>query len=317
VLFPIYAGARFIRLRDFDIVHAILPNSYFIAVLVNALSGWRPLVVSRVSQNWYHHDHRLFQFVERHILHRAADAAIGNSGAILEELRGEGVPDQKLSLVHNGIDVTAFDVEMVERSEARAQLNVPNDILVLSSVANLHVYKGHADLIEALYIMGVALDQNWLLLVAGADVNGSLDKLRCLVDERGLTGNIRFLGQRLDVPLILSAADIHVSASHSEGFPNNILEAMAAGLPVVATNVGGVPEQVLHGVTGLLAPARNPVALSEAMSALARDPKRRAILGREGRQRVEREFTIERSVAGFEKVYANVAGRRLNRSETQ
>jgi glycosyltransferase involved in cell wall biosynthesis len=305
----VHAGARLIRARNFDIVHAVLPNAYLLAVLANALAGSRPLVMSRVSQNWYQKDYPFFSFVERHVLHRAVDAAIGNSHAILQELRLEGFARHKLSLVHNGIDVVAFDAEAIDRRSARARLGIPNDALVFSSVANLHVYKGHTDLIEALSMARSRLPQNWLLLVAGAGFNGNLDRLTRLVGERGLTSHVRFLGQRLDVPVVLSAADIHVSASHSEGFPNNVLEAMCARLPVVATAVGGVPEQVLDGVTGLLVPPRNPPELSEVLAALAGDPDRGALLGRRARRRVEREFSIERSVAGFEDVYAGLVRR--------
>ena len=122
-----------------------------------------------------------------------------------------------------------------------------------------------------------------------------------------MADNVRFLGQRLDVPMILSAADIHVSASHTEGLPNNILEAMCARLPVIATDVGGVCELVLNGTTGILVPPRNTQALSEAIVALASDPERRKALGSSGRQRVEAEFTIERCVGHFEEIYDNLA----------
>ena len=99
---------------------------------------------------------------------------------------------------------------------------------------------------------------------------------------------------------------IHVSASWYESFPNNILEAMCAGLPVVATAVGGVPEQVADGLTGILVPARNPKALSEALLTLARDLDRRRAMGRAGRQRAEVEFPIARSVTALEQTYVRL-----------
>ena len=307
VLAPTYFGYRMMRRRKFDIVHAVLPNAYIVAVLANALSSRRPLVMSRTSQNTYHGEHRLFSMVERHVLHRRVDLVVGNCNSILNDLRVEGLPDERLRLVRNGIDVASFDAEMVERASARARLEISHNTLVLSAVANLHSYKGHVDLIEALAQAAPQLPQGWQLLVTGADVDDNLNTLTQMVAERGLVDNVRFLGQRLDVPTILSAADIHVSASHTEGLPNNILEAMCARLPVVATDVGGVCELVLNGATGILVPPRNTQALSEAIVALASEPERRTALGRSGRQRIETEFTIERSVRRFEEIYDSLA----------
>jgi glycosyltransferase involved in cell wall biosynthesis len=295
------------RRRKFDIVHAVLPNAYIVAILANALSLRRPLVMSRTSQNTYHNEHRLFSMVERHFLHRGVDLAVGNCNSILNDLRVEGLPDERLRLVRNGIDVVWFDTEMVERASARALLEISDNTLVLSVVANLHAYKGHADLLEALARAAPQLPRGWQLLVTGADVDNNLDTLMRMVGEKGLADNVRFLGQRLDVPTILSAADIHVSASYTEGLPNNILEAMCARLPVIATDVGGVCELVLNGTTGILVPPRNTQALSEAIVALVSDPKRRTVLGSSGRQRVEAEFTIERCVGRFEEIYDSLA----------
>jgi glycosyltransferase involved in cell wall biosynthesis len=249
---------------------------------------------------------RLLGAIERTWLHRKVDIAIANSQPVLNELRAEGVPEQKLMLIHNGIDAVKFADEMLDINQARDRLAVPQGALVFSSVANLHGYKGHADLLQALYQVKDKLPPNWLLLGAGRDVNDNLIKLRQMADELGLSQHVRLLGQRRDIPVVLSTADIHVSASWHESFPNNILEAMCAGLPVVATATGGVPEQVADGLTGILVPARNPKALSEAVLALAHDRERRQAMGRAGRERVEREFPIARSVSGLEQVYGRL-----------
>jgi glycosyltransferase involved in cell wall biosynthesis len=296
--------ARYIETTNTDIVHAILPSAYLTAGLANVLTERRTLLMSRVSLNWYQRDHRVLGLIERWFLHRRVDLAIGNSAAVLEELRAEGILNRKLVLVHNGIDSASFVEAMVDTQDARGKLGIPRHALVFSSVGNLFPHKGHADLLHALSMAGDRLPSDWLLLVAGRDVDGSLSKLRHLAGELGLSQHVRLLGERRDVPVILSAADIHVSASHCEGFPNNILEAMCGRLPVVATAVGGVPEQLIHGETGLLVPAQNSRALSEALLALVRDPDRRTAMGRAGRERVERHFPIERSVHAFEQVYS-------------
>jgi len=306
------ALADYVRGGDFDVVHAVSPSAYVSTVIANSLSRRRPLVMSRVSLNFYHRDARFLPTIER-IFHRRIDLAIGNSQAILQELRLEGIPARKLLLIYNGIDLADFTSTMLERQQARARLEISQTALVLTSVASLFPYKGHADLLNALHLAQDRLPADWILLVAGQDIDGNLATLRHLGDQLGLRQNVRFLGERQDIPAILSAADIHVSASHHEGFPNNILEAMCAGLPVVATAVGGVTEQVSEGCTGYLVPPHDPKALAAALCALVEDPSRRAAMGEEARLHVDRQFHIERNVAGLERAYASLAGLRGRR----
>ena len=303
--------ARELRAGDFEVVHAILPSAYVIAALANLLAGGRALVMSRLSLSWYQKDYWLLHTLERVVLHRRCHLAIGNSNAILWELRQEGITDDKAVLIHNGIDARAFRDAMGERDTAREQLGVAPDVLVFSAVANLFAYKGHEDLLHALAMAKDRLPPNWRLLAAGRDQNGNLAKLNRMAGELGLSQHVRFLGQQLDTGTILSAADIHVSASHHEGFPNNILEAMAAGLPVVATAVGGVPELISDELTGQLVPPHEPRELAEALLLLARDRGRRLAMGRAARRRVELHFPIERSVAAFADAYTRAAAARV------
>ncbi len=124
-----------------------------------------------------------------------------------------------------------------------------------------------------------------------------------LAVEYGLSSTVEFLGPRADVPIILSASDIHISASHEEGLPNNIIEAMCARLPVVATAVGGVPELVVHGHTGYLLPPQDVDRMADALMALAREPIRRQAFGEAGYARVMSRFNIDDKVAAFESIY--------------
>ena len=315
-------GSRYLRLSrpiarvldeaDFDVLHTMSPSDYVIGALANGFSRRQRLVMSRLSLNFYRNDARLFAVVER-LLHRRVDLAVGNAQAILRELETEGIPTSKLMLVRNGIDPTKFIHSMIDRHEARSRLEIPRDGLVFTSVANLFPYKGHVDLLQALHLVRDRLAADWTLLVAGREINGSLETLRRLAEQLGLSANVRFLGQRRDIPHILSAADIHVSASHHEGFPNNLLEAMCAGLPVVATAVGGVPELVMNGNTGLLVPPKDPLSLAGAILSLAGDLSQRESFGAAGRQRVVQHFSIRNSVTALQDVYLRAAksGREL------
>lgn len=301
------AGARLLRAGNYDVVHAVLPSSYLIAVLASAMALRGRVLMSRLSQNWYQADHPLFGFIERQMLHRMASAAIGNAFGIVDELRAEGIRDDKLSLLRNGLDVGQFDASLVDRDTARQQLLLPRQALVLSAVANLHRYKGYDDLIGALSLAAPRLPDEWYLLIAGSDRDGNLARLQEVARLQGLERNIRFLGPRSDISLILSAADLHVTASHSEGLPNNIIEAMFARLPVIGTAVGGIPELVEDGETGLLVAARDHEALSRAIVELAGARDRRTAMGLAGRAVAETSFDVRRTVTELSAIYEDLA----------
>jgi glycosyltransferase involved in cell wall biosynthesis len=127
--------------------------------------------------------------------------------------------------------------------------------------------------------------------------------LRAVAAELNLGNGVTFLGETRDVPAVLARAQLFVLSSVSEGMSLTLLEAMATGLAVVATNVGGNPEVVVDGETGLLVPPRDPAALAAALLRLRREPGERARLGRAGRERVERHFDVRRMVASYEDLY--------------
>ena len=311
--------ALYIRSSEVDVVHTILPDSYLVGACAAALAGGRPLLMSRLSLNLYQQEYKLVGFIERRILHRTVDAVIGNSDAMLRDLRSEGVNRSKLHLVYNGIDVRGFANEMVDNATARRLLGISNGATVFTVVANLHPYKGHRDLLHALAALSRTWRSDWLCLFVGKDVHDCLPELKRLCLEYGLSRNVEFLGPRTDVPAILSASDIHISASHQEGLPNNIIEAMCARLPVVATAVGGVPELVVHGQTGYLLPPQDVDRMTAALVALACAPVRRKAFGEAGFARVTSHFNIDTNVTAFESIYAGLGSpydRRSGRSRS-
>ncbi len=298
--------ASYIRSENIDVVHAVLPNSYVVAAVAIALARRAKLVLSRVSLNWYHERLPLLGFLERRIFHRRIDMAICNTLAIREQLVAEGIPLESIRLIQNGIALPAFLPEC-GRSQARKEIGISDEALVFTSVANFYPYKGHADLLKALHLANDSFPPNWMLLAVGGDVDGYVNEVHAQCGALGLTRHVRFLGLRNDIEVILRASDIHISASHTEGLPNNVLEAMSASLPVVATAVGGVPDAVIDGRTGLLVPPKDPKRMAQALLLLAHDPDRRRSMGEAGRSLAGSSFSLERSVRAFEQVYAQVA----------
>tara|TARA_R110002072_G_scaffold728_4_gene5788 strand:+ start:264107 stop:264589 length:483 start_codon:yes stop_codon:yes gene_type:complete len=149
-----------------------------------------------------------------------------------------------------------------------------------------------------------ALPEPWLVLCIGRD-DGIGTCLQQEADSLGVGSNIRFLGSRSDVPLFLRLADVSILCSHEEGFSNAVLEGMAAGLPMVVTDVGGNAEAVLDGITGYVVPAHNPECLADALLkvALADD---RALMGDRGRVRVAEKFSMSSCIDAYEALYREV-----------
>jgi glycosyltransferase involved in cell wall biosynthesis len=161
--------------------------------------------------------------------------------------------------------------------------------------------KGHACLIEAARIVCRAVPSAKFVLVGdGAE----RPKLEQQVGQAGLEKNFLFLGLRQDVPELLACCDLSVLPSEAEGLPNSVLESMAAGLPVVATRVGGTPEIIIDGVNGLLVPPRNPPALADAILRVLQDADLARRLSRTGQARMRTRFSYDRLIAQLEQLYS-------------
>lgn len=301
--------ARYIRENRIDVVHCILPNAYFYGTIAALLSGRTNIVMSRLSLNHYQKTMPFYFTAERRFLHRFVKVAVGNAKSVLDDLVDEGIPERKLFLLYNGIVVDGYRPSAERRARAREMLGLAPETLVVTAVGNLHPYKGHADLISAVARIADDLPSPWRLLIAGSDRAGHELVLRRMISEFALEERVMLLGHRDDVPDLLAAADIHAMPSHEEGLPNSIIEAMASGLPVVASRVGGIPELVVEGENGLLVEPRDPDGLSAALLALARDPHRRARIGEANEARVRAQFSLERSVSRYEELYASLTTR--------
>ena len=261
--------------------------------------------MSRLSSNFYMETFPHYRLVETRLLHRRVDAVVCNAETIRAELVGEGVPADRVTVVPNGIDVDAFTVTAAKRTTARAARGIADDALVMTCVANLHPYKGHDDLIAALALARAQMPRDWLLLCAGRDVDGHREKLEAAARVYGLADHVRFLGEVEDIPQLLAASDIHVHPSREDAFPNSVLEAMAAGLPVVATAVGAVP-QMLEAQSGALCAPKSPEQLARAIAMLA-DARLRRELGSANAGRARARYGIGAVAGSYERLYTAAA----------
>jgi glycosyltransferase involved in cell wall biosynthesis len=196
--------------------------------------------------------------------------------------------------IPNAIPTERYTPDAARRAEWRSQHTVPQDALVYTCVAGLRPQKNHRLLLQAFAQAAQRLPDALLLLVGPPDrLDPSYaESLKALAQELGLGQRVRFLGSRADVPDILRASDVFVLSSDYEGNPLSVLEAMAAGLPVISTAVGGVPELVQHGATGLLVPAGDAHALAEAMAQLGCNAPLRAAMGNAAWQTALQRFDV-------------------------
>jgi len=281
---------------------AILP------VLIARAHGVRSLV--RSIHSCYHHgSSRVRRLWFR--LELSLSVALGTRiVAVSEEVRRWEsqhlrLPESWITVVENGLDLERFanaSGRAVDLAALIGQTGPRQQLFLVLCVAGLRPEKNHAVLLRAMAELrrrGCPRDPH--LLLAGA---GQLEaELRRLAQELDLERHVHFLGLRRDIPELLAAADVFAMASDREGLPICAAEAMAAGKPVVATNVPGLAAVIVDNHTGLLVPPRNPEALADALERLARDPDLCQRLGSAGRARAMQRYSIRACAAAYERLY--------------
>lgn len=199
-----------------------------------------------------------------------------------------GISPQRVRLIYNGVDTTRFCPSPQGRESMRRNLQIPPDVVVIGIVARLARIKNHEILIRAYAKLHAAPGKKTRLVIVGdGPERAGLEEMS---RQFGISADVLFLGERRDTPELLNAFDIYILPSLSEGMNLTLLEAMGAGLPVVASRVGGNVEIVEDGNTGYLFPSGNVDALSELFGRLVSEPERRARMGQSGRERVLRQF---------------------------
>lgn len=298
------AGATLLRKEGIRIAHCYLPAANTLGPVAARLGGIRRTIVSKRSLSNYKERSRLAASAES-LGNRLADVVMVNSDAVRRDVeQTETCWQGKFRKIYNGVaPIPGWGPE--ERAAFRRSEGIPVDARVVLCVSNFYPYKGHADLVDAIARIAPGFPGAVFLLV-GRD-SGTLERTRSLARERGIGETVRFPGGRTDVPDLLRASDLFVHPSHEEGFSNAILEAMAAGLPVVATDVGGNPEAVVDGETGRLVPVRDPEAIAAALGELLADERLRRAMGESGRKRAMERFSLGRMVAEIESLYESCA----------
>ena len=276
-----------------SVLHAYLPEAC--AVAAAAVPKGIPLIVSKRSLRASLYRLPWVPYMERFSNRRAARIVVNSKAVALDVEAKEGAPSEKIRLVYNGVDVERFCPSPGRRAGP----------LRVGMLANFIPYKGQCLAIEAFARVASSCESELVLWGRGGPYS---EACRRRARDLGVSERVRFPGQAEDPAGALRDLDVLVSASTEEGFSNSILEAMATGLPVVATAVGGTPEQLEGGRTGLVVPPGDPDALAEGMRRLLTDAALRRRLGESARGEVSRRFSMAAMIAGTERIYDELLG---------
>ena len=274
-----------------DIVHSYDYASRAAIPISKIFSRYKNIVSIRKQPGWQ------YSWWDQ-VLNSFADCILTNSHKAVESLRlglQQNVPCQ---VIYNGIDLQKFDEEANRGFDF--ELPVDPGSRVICVVARLHPVKGLDILLNAFTKISRAMDNVQLWIVGDGP---EMEKLKQQTDRLGIGSKVVFWGQKKNIPSILKQAEIGVLSSHVEGLPNAIIEYMAAKLPVVATNVGGIPELITHNTNGLLVEPNNPDELAMAILTLLNDPRLAEKFGENGRLFVEQNLDLKCMVSKVETIY--------------
>ena len=292
---------RVLRRRRIDVLHAHMFGSNVWGTAIGRLARV-PVVVAH-EHSWSFTGEPVRRMLDRQVVGRGADVVVAVSRSDAQRMvELVGIPEARVRLIPNGIAPLS-----TAQTDVRRELGIAPDASVLGTLAVLRPEKALSVLVEAAQRLVPSFPE---LRVLVAGTGPEEEQLREMIRRLGLEHAVTLLGFREDVAGVLAAVDVAVFSSDREGSPLAVLESMAAGKPVVATNVGGVPDLVRDGIEGFLVPPRDPTALADAVARLLRDRPLRDRLGRQARDRQQEHFSIDATIARVEALYLELAERK-------
>jgi glycosyltransferase involved in cell wall biosynthesis len=293
--------AREIRTRQIQVVHAHQYTPFFYSALAKLSLGTRfKLIFTEHGRHYPDVVSRVRRLVNRLVLSRFADAVNAccdfSAQAVIEK---DGFPRWQMEVIDNGIDLAPYR-DSRSKSEIRQNLGLDPDRKYLTTIARFHPVKDHAMLLRGFAPVAHASTNVELLLAGDGPLKPQLQEL---CRELGIESRVRFLGIRNDVPELLKACDLFCLTSVSEAASLTLMEAMAASLPVIVTDVGGNPEIVRRGIDGLLVPRGDFVACTQAIQQLLDNEPLAKQMGLNGHRRIVERFQLQHTIARYDQLY--------------
>ena len=299
--------ARHIARRRIQIVHAY--NFYGNVFAVPPARMVAPVVIASI-RDCAPYLTSMQKRVQRYAC-QLADCVLVNAEAVRRWLVAEGYDDSKIVVIPNGVDLSRFAAPP-DADGLRRQLGLPFDAPLVAIVSRLTRLKGLEQLLEAAALLRPAHpDARYLIVGETAPSDTAyLDVLKRLAAAHGVADRVVFTGLRSDIPAVLAAADVSVMPSLNEALSNVLLESMAAGAPTVATRVGGTPEVIVDGATGLLVPPGDARTLAAAIARLLADRALASRIGHAARRLIHDHFSVDRMVTATEQLYLDLLTRK-------
>lgn len=300
--------AQFLKQREIDVVHT---HDFYTNIFGMAAAGLARVPVRIASRRESAVRPKTQRFVER-AAYRLAHAVVANCEDVRQQLIREGVPAQKVRTIYNGLDLERVQPAPTERKEILKSLNLPQGARFVTIMANMraHVrgpepicFKDHPTFLRAARRVYESVPEAAFIIGGEGEL---LDATRELARSLGIEDRTFFIGRCQDVGSVLSVSDVCVLSSSSEGFSNAILEYMAAGRPVVATDVGGAKEAIVHGETGYLVPAGDHEKMANHIISLLLDHESASSMGESGRRRVNETFSTVKQLQNVESLYTEL-----------
>jgi len=293
-----------VRRERYAILDAWLYPGYFLAALTRPLTRVPVLVSGRRSLSDYKENWGVFRrFLDR-VAARWSDVIVANAQAVADDVTlREGVAASRIRVIRNGVE-EPLPMSPAVRSALRDRWSVSEDQIVIGCVSNYKAGKGLEDLVTAAALVCAAQPNARFVLVGTGPLEARLQEL---IAGNRLVGKVILHGEEPDARTILGAFDVFVQSSASEGLPNVVLEAAAAGIPVVATDAGGTGEVLADGESGLLVPIGNREGLADALKLLVSNPSKRRHMGKAAQRRVRRDFSVRLFVDSVAALYRELS----------
>ena len=282
------------------IVQGILPLPSLVASVVGKLLFLPKVIISRRALGTHQDRRWIWKYLDR-LSSMAADVVVVNSNAVFKDvINREHLDERKIRLIYNGVYLEKVTVGS-HREDVRSRLNISKNEIAIVYVANLIEYKGHADLLRA--FLGVSKKLDFVRLILIGEDRGIMADLAAFVEQEKLNKKVLFLGQRKDVSEILTGMDVGVMASHEEGFSNALLEKLGAGLPIVATDVGGNREALDGLPSCYIVPPKAIPDLEIALLKVSEDVLRNENGSKVRQDSITKRFSVNAMVSSYERLF--------------
>ncbi len=298
--------SRALKKNMINIVHTHNSSNWLYGAIAGKIAGIPVIHTEHTTRNSYS-KHAIRWALIENVLAKFTKTIISVAESIKNQMSiFANIDPRKIKIIHNGIEYDKFD-RTIDKEKIKRSLSLAKDDIVIGNVARFYDNKDHKTLLKAFKLVLGKVQNTYLLLIGDGPLKKEAEDV---AKDLQLEKKVKFIGNRRDIPAILKIMDVFALSSKKEGLPIVLLEAMASGLPVVATNVDGNAEAVQHGKTGIIVPAKDHNLLAEAIISVLIDKEQAKQMGKKGQERVRQYFSFKKMIKKYEDIYISAINKR-------